>query len=309
MWLHRRSEEPAPTEVECYWRKSKLAGVGTKLKFITVKDFGAVPPITRQQSFLDQFIEKSKEANTSAQLLKYYSEDGMEKLGLHTIICDFSSADKSCEVFLKFAAERMSTEACVEIFHATEGQSECSLWRDMRYGRITASKLYETARCKTASGVLVESVIGTLKIRETAAMKRGKTLEKQVLSALEGQLDVKFASAGIMLSATYPAIGATPDAVGEDVVVEIKCPSTLKTFTNYVNAKNEIANKYMAQIQLQMLMLNKSRGIFCVADPDFEKNGKITIINVTADREFIIPLIDSAMNFWTKYVYPLLIKD
>lgn len=176
MWLHRRSEEPSPTEVECYWRKPKLASVGTKLKFVTVKDFGAVAATSRQQPFLQRFITRSKEENTSAQLLKYYSEESMQKLGLHSIICDFVSADKSSESFLKFAADRMSTEACINIFHATEAQSERSLWRDMRYGRITASKIYETARCKTTSGVLVESVIGALKVRETMAMKRGKTL-------------------------------------------------------------------------------------------------------------------------------------
>ncbi|GBP30230.1 hypothetical protein EVAR_94539_1 [Eumeta japonica] len=32
MWLHRRSEEPSCTYVECYWRKSKLSKVGTNLK-------------------------------------------------------------------------------------------------------------------------------------------------------------------------------------------------------------------------------------------------------------------------------------
>lgn len=33
-WVHRRSEEPTPTEVECYWRKGKLSRVGTTEKFI-----------------------------------------------------------------------------------------------------------------------------------------------------------------------------------------------------------------------------------------------------------------------------------
>ncbi|KAK9736905.1 hypothetical protein QE152_g11184 [Popillia japonica] len=37
MWTHRRSEEPACTSVECYWRKSTLSKVGTTLKYITVK--------------------------------------------------------------------------------------------------------------------------------------------------------------------------------------------------------------------------------------------------------------------------------
>lgn len=27
MWVHRRSETPSPTEVECYWKKPKLSSV------------------------------------------------------------------------------------------------------------------------------------------------------------------------------------------------------------------------------------------------------------------------------------------
>ncbi|GBP81669.1 hypothetical protein EVAR_63156_1 [Eumeta japonica] len=27
MWIHRRSEEPSCTSVECYWMKSKLSGL------------------------------------------------------------------------------------------------------------------------------------------------------------------------------------------------------------------------------------------------------------------------------------------
>lgn len=37
MWVHRRSEEPSNTSVECYWKKSRLAKVGTTLKFVTSK--------------------------------------------------------------------------------------------------------------------------------------------------------------------------------------------------------------------------------------------------------------------------------
>ncbi|KAF5297852.1 hypothetical protein FQR65_LT19661 [Abscondita terminalis] len=38
MWLHSRSEEPSCTQVSCYWQKSKLSQVGTKLKFILASE-------------------------------------------------------------------------------------------------------------------------------------------------------------------------------------------------------------------------------------------------------------------------------
>ncbi|KAL4708297.1 hypothetical protein ACJJTC_007703 [Scirpophaga incertulas] len=41
MWLHRRSEQPACTEIACYWIKPKLSQIGSQLKFIKAKDMGS----------------------------------------------------------------------------------------------------------------------------------------------------------------------------------------------------------------------------------------------------------------------------
>lgn len=57
-----------------------------------------------------------------------------------------------------------------------------------------------------------------------------------------------------------------------------------------------MSNKYLAQIQLQMVIL--------------KKKNKGTIVNVVADRDFIDPIvINHATHFFKKYVYPMLIKD
>lgn len=37
MWLHRRTEAPSCTSVECYWKKSNLAKVGSSKKFCMQK--------------------------------------------------------------------------------------------------------------------------------------------------------------------------------------------------------------------------------------------------------------------------------
>lgn len=37
MWINRRSKEPSCTEIQCYWRKSKLSRVGTTLKCMSAK--------------------------------------------------------------------------------------------------------------------------------------------------------------------------------------------------------------------------------------------------------------------------------
>lgn len=111
-----------------------------------------------------------------------------------------------------------------------------------------------------------------------------------------------------MLSEKYPIFGASPDGIGADFVVEIKCPSSEKSFKNYILDENNISPKCRAQISLQMFLLEKSYGLFCVADPLFEENSKIHIINVSYDEEFLIPLMDNALLFWKQNIFPLLIK-
>lgn len=42
MWLHRHSEEPAPTSVICYWKKPVLSQVGLSLKFMKALEIGKI---------------------------------------------------------------------------------------------------------------------------------------------------------------------------------------------------------------------------------------------------------------------------
>ncbi|XP_018395225.1 PREDICTED: uncharacterized protein LOC108773788 [Cyphomyrmex costatus] len=92
MWIHRRTENPSPTEVSCYWRKPRL----------------------------------------SKDVLKIAEEKQLDP-----------------------AKTEMPIEYCCEVEKATRDQSNCSLWYELRYGRITASKIYEAAHCQTSNGSYV----------------------------------------------------------------------------------------------------------------------------------------------------------
>ncbi|CAH2103319.1 unnamed protein product [Euphydryas editha] len=60
MWLHRRSEEPSCTQIECYWKKSKLSKVGTTLKFITSKELAKGQASTSSDaSVFEKFVEQA----------------------------------------------------------------------------------------------------------------------------------------------------------------------------------------------------------------------------------------------------------
>lgn len=69
----------------------------------------------------------------------------------------------------------MSPEIWKVACNQTIEQCNSKLWHELRYARITASKVYEVARCKTSPGSLIESITGDLQVRETEAMRRGQT--------------------------------------------------------------------------------------------------------------------------------------
>jgi len=85
-----------------------------------------------------------------------------------------------------------------------------------------------------------------------------------------------------------PLIGATPDAVGNDFIMEEKCPSSSVTLRNYTTAKNGITDKCKAQAQLQMSLLNKQKCYFCVADTTFETTKKVHILDIAYDNKYVL---------------------
>ena len=119
----------------------------------------------------------------------------------------------------------MTESACSSAFRATAGQSQSRHWHLLRYGRVSASNIYQASRSKAeGGGVLKELILGGTELHLTAAMKRGKDLEKKVLKVVKKKLKLQVEDCGVQLSPEYPEFGASPDGLTEDKVIEIKCP-------------------------------------------------------------------------------------
>lgn len=147
MWLHRRSEEPAPTEISCYWAKSKLSKVGTTIKFITLKEFGAREELSSDEEssvFLTEVIDKGIQNKSESQLLKHFKPPTTtaQNLSLYQLMLKFVSLkQQNCADFLQFCSKGMKDKLCFEAALLTKEQAKCALWYELRYGRITASKI------------------------------------------------------------------------------------------------------------------------------------------------------------------------
>lgn len=240
-----------------------------------------------------------------------YFDSPLHKADLfHSIIHykkSVSPQNYSSEDFIDFLKNNWAQFdlGCVE--KATRLQSQCTEWSRIRFGRITASILYEAARCKTSGGYLLEKIMGGTPPLLSEAVLRGKRLEAEVIKQIEKLRKIHIANSGILLNKEFPIFGASPDGVSVDYVIEVKCPSKLETVKNYIVGDN-IEKKYFYQLQLNMLFSNKRKGLFCIASPHFEQDKNVSVYEVSLDIERVRELIGIASDFWRFNIFPELIK-
>lgn len=313
-WLQRRSEEPSTKSVECYWKKSELSSVGTTLKFIKAADMGkhdSSQVTVTGQNFLSTVVDHSKEVGRNDSVLtKYFKTfSEVEKLSLHYLLQSYLGMNKKLDAseFERYCSQAMTEENCVEASIKTVEQADSPLWHELRYSRVTASKAYAAVHCKTG-GVLVETVLGASKLKDSAAMKRGRALEKQVLASVQKKFNVQLKSCGLRLNNMHPFVGATPDAVCDEFVVEIKCPAKADSFKRYLTQNSEVTAQYKAQIQLQMMFYKKTKALFCVAHPDYEETGNVTSVFVDYEEDYCKNVLLKCADFWKSFIFPVLVK-
>ncbi|KAL4715011.1 hypothetical protein ACJJTC_003162 [Scirpophaga incertulas] len=276
MWLHRRSEEPSCTQVECYWKKSLLSKVGTSLKSITAKEIakGNISNSSDNTVF-NKFMELAavKEIK-NCELIRYMKDPMKELVGISMYQLSLKYAVPSSDEFIDKILPLFTSDVLKEVEEKTRDQSENTLWHELRFARVTASKAYEISRCKTGDGASVSMILGS-KVPETPAMKRGRVLEQKVLQVVGKLLGKHIKKCGLFISKLHPMIAVSPDGRGEHFLVEIKCPFTEDTIKNYVQ-DGKPSKKCYAQLQLQMYNTHT--------------------------------LLKALLLFWKSKIYPLLFK-
>ena len=323
-WLLRRSEEESVTQVKCYWKKAALSSLKTqsplKVSKEQLKLKHAEPTVDEdefRQAAVQAILQKGLQVKAQALKMMGLGVTPAQSLYLDRLVSRVLDEKKGVERqitmadFVNFCKDEVTDSACQAAEQNTRLQKDAPLWHHLRYGRVTASRLYEVAHCKTAEGFLVESMLGATRFNGTKFMKRGNDLEKEVLDRVDMECAVKCEVSGLFLRKEHPMFGASPDAVVRDsdgtlsAVVEVKCPASDKAVSRYVKS-GLIMPRYRAQLQLQMALTGCRHGIFCVAAPDFEVSGNITIIRDELCESFIMPLMESASRFWYCCVYPQL---
>ncbi|XP_048484644.1 uncharacterized protein LOC125490211 [Plutella xylostella] len=285
-WLMKRTEEPSVTSVSCYWKKPTLSEVISAGTVLPAADLAKKRVFHKVQTSitLQIVLEECKKRKMIDSLLCNYSmhkERCLRDYSLYNMMlnCYQENSNMTYDTFKLYGEQIFNTDIRNEIERETRSQADSILWHSLRQGRVTASNIYDATRCTTANGVLVKSIMGGYKVPETKAIQRGKRLEKMVIQQLMTEMNVVIENCGLML--ITPIIGASPDGLTEEFVIEIKCPFKERTIKNYITENNLVKDKFKSQIMLQMHATQRIKGLFCVADPNYEHNKKIIKIWVS----------------------------
>lgn len=113
-----------------------------------------------------------------------------------------------------------------EIERNTNLQAESALWLELRRCIRTASKFGKVCKRKANqnSAPLVKSLLYSYSLDHVPAIKHGKENEALALAQLSRQENIIIEKCGLFIDEELCFLGAMPDGLFVDGLVEVKCP-------------------------------------------------------------------------------------
>lgn len=180
-------------------------------------------------------------------------------------------------------------------------------WRLARAGSVGASSVADLM-AKTKSGwgasranlmarIICERLTGEpQESYVNAAMQHGTDTEPQARSAYAFMRDVDVVEVGLIRHPSIAGAHASPDGlVGEDGLLEIKCPNTATHIETLLSG--EIADRYLKQMQFQMACTGRAWTDFVSYDPRLPGDLQVFIKRIPRD-DALIAEIEDAVRFF-----------
>ena len=180
-------------------------------------------------------------------------------------------------------------------------------WKQMRLGKVTASRVadviaktksgYSTSRANYMTELVIEmfGVIG--EGFTNSAMQWGTETEPLARSMYEIKNNfVEVEETDFIQHPIINQAGMSPDGlVGEDGLIEIKCPNSTTHFEYIIN--NEVPAKYKPQMAWQMACSGRKWCDFVSYDPRCPEGLKYFQIRYERDNEYIAMLENEVIEF------------
>ena len=173
-------------------------------------------------------------------------------------------------------------------------------WFKARLGKVTASRVADVL-AKTKTGVsasranyLTELVVERLTGQQAElymndAMQWGTDTEPQARMAYEAHKSVLVDEVGFIDHSSIEMFGCSPDGlVGDDGLIEIKCPNSKTAIETILSGK--APSKYIPQMQTQMAVTGRAWCDFVSFDPRLPEDLQLFIVRVNRDDEYIANL-------------------
>jgi putative phage-type endonuclease len=188
-------------------------------------------------------------------------------------------------------------------------------WFADRLGKVTASRLadvmaktktgYSATRANYMTQLVLERVTNTrAESYSNAAMQWGNEQEPFARAAYEAHTGQMVEEVGFIQHPDIEDAGASPDGlVGDDGMVEIKCPSSstaLECWLIHAQGGNPVDAKYYAQMQWQMRCANRSWCDYVVFDPRMPAKAQLFVFRVQRNAEFLRIAEDEVITFLTE---------
>jgi len=180
-------------------------------------------------------------------------------------------------------------------------------WLIAKLGKVSASRLADVmARTKSGYGASRKNYMAELLVQRLTGeptehfvskdMQWGIEHEDEARAAYEEYSGVFVRQVGFIAHPTIPMAGASPDGlVGEDGLVEIKCPNTathVDTLT--VGAPD---TRYFKQMQCQMECTGRGWCDFVSYDPRMPHGLDLFVVRVNRDEAFLAEAREEVKRF------------
>ena len=180
-------------------------------------------------------------------------------------------------------------------------------WKQQRLGKVTASRIADvTAKIKSGWGASRANYMAELLVERLTgipadcyindAMRWGTEQEPLARSAYEFLQDCTVDPAGFVDHPTIAMSGASPDGlVGDDGLVEIKCPQTATHIETLQGAT--VPGKYLGQIQWQLACTGRAWCDWVSFDPRMPAAMQLFVHRVERDDKAIAELEKTVSDF------------
>jgi putative phage-type endonuclease len=179
-------------------------------------------------------------------------------------------------------------------------------WFAKRLGKVTASRIADLmAKTKTGPGasranylaqLVTERLTGTpTESYKSPAMDWGIEQEAAARDAYSARMGVLVDEVDFVDHPTMQA-GASPDGlVGEDGLIEIKCPNT-STMLEYLEDRT-IPQKYRLQMQWQLAVTGRDWCDFVAFDPRLPEHLQLLVIREPRNTDLVVEITHEVNRF------------